>query len=602
MLKKILLPTILLVLAYGFWISPDFKEIAAGVAIFLFGMLSLEEGFRAFSGGMLEKILQKSTDKLYKSIGFGVIATTVMQSSSLVSVLTISFLGAGLIGLAQGIGIVFGANIGTTTGAWLVAGLGLKVKISAYAMPMLVFGVILIFQKAKSLKGIGYILAGLGFLFLGIHYMKDGFEAFKSTIDLAAYGGVGLKYLFIFTGIGVFATVVMQSSHATLVLIITALSVGQISYENALALAIGANVGTTITAIIGAMSSNIVGKQLAGAHLIFNVVTGLIAIIFMHQIMYSVDFISANVGIADDDYTLKLAVFHTIFNVIGVVVMVPFINKLVIFLESTLKDSGKKSGLDSGVDSAKYLNDSVLELPATSMAALIRETKHLYENSFEIIAHALNVKRINIVSSMPFDEVIKNVYSKTPIDIDLFYNNKIKGIYGQIIDFSTRAQSQMSPEDIEKLYKLKLANRDLVEAVKDTKHLQKNLVKYATNPNKYIAEQYNKIRKNLVALLREINIVATTTEEDVVLLLLSKAKVHTQKYDIIANGTLDNLIRKGLITNEMATSLMNDSAYAHDISKNLIAMAEITFSSIISEEMSMDSDDVRSILDKEDSA
>ena len=111
--------------------------------------------------------------------------------------------------------------------------------------------------------------------------MKDGFEAFKSTIDLAAYGGVGIKYLFIFTGIGVFATVVMQSSHATLVLIITALSVGQISYENALALAIGANVGTTITAILGSMSSNIVGKRLAGAHLIFNMVTALIAIASM---------------------------------------------------------------------------------------------------------------------------------------------------------------------------------------------------------------------------------------------------------------------------------------------------------------------------------
>jgi len=275
MLRKIFLPSILIILAYGFWISPDFKEISAGVAIFLFGMISLEEGFKAFSGGTLEKILQKSTDKLYKSIGFGVLATTIMQSSSLVSVLTISFLGAGLIGLAQGIGIVFGANIGTTTGAWLVAGFGLKVKISAYAMPMLVFGVILIFQKAKSLKGIGYILAGLGFLFLGIHYMKDGFEAFKSTIDLAAYGGTGLKYLFIFTGIGVFATVVMQSSHATLVLIITALAAGQISYENALALAIGANVGTTITAIIGAMSSNIDGKRLAGAHLIFNLTTAL---------------------------------------------------------------------------------------------------------------------------------------------------------------------------------------------------------------------------------------------------------------------------------------------------------------------------------------
>ena len=604
MLRRIFLPSILIVLGYGFWISPDFKEISAGVAIFLFGMISLEEGFKVFSGGTLEKILQKSTDKLYKSIGFGMLATTIMQSSSLVSVLTISFLGAGLIGLAQGIGIVFGANIGTTTGAWLVAGFGLKVKISAYAMPMLVFGVILIFQKAKSLKGIGYILAGLGFLFLGIHYMKDGFEAFKSTIDLASFGGTGLKYLFIFTGIGIFATVVMQSSHATLVLIITALSVGQISYENALALAIGANVGTTITAIIGAMSSNIVGKRLAGAHLIFNVTTGLIAIIFMSQIMYSVDFVSNAVGIASDDYTLKLAVFHTIFNVIGVAVMVPFIGKLVVFLESTLKDKHPEE--TTSFDTAQYLNDSVLELPATAMAAIVRETKHLYTNAFEIITHGLNLKRTNILSDMPLEEVIKDSYSKSSINIDDFYKHRIKGIYGEIIDFSTKAQSQMAPEDIEELYKMKLANRDIVEAVKDTKHLQKNLVKYENNTNIHIQEQYNSIKIGLAELLRNIDLISKMTEEDEIIVLLSKAKVHMQRYDILANGTLDNLIRNNLVTNEMATSLMNDSAYAYNISKNFIAMAEVIFidasSDIknIGEDMVINDEDVDLILQEKD--
>ena len=604
MLKRILLPTILAILAYGFWISPHFKEIAAGVAIFLFGMLSLEEGFKAFSGGTLEKILQRSTDKLYKSLGFGFITTTFMQSSSLVTVLTISFLGAGLIGLAQGIGIVFGANIGTTTGAWLVAGFGLKVKISAYAMPMLVFGVILIFQKSKSLKGLGYILTGLGFLFLGIHYMKEGFEAFKNVIDLSNYAVGGVKGLFIFTGIGIFATVVMQSSHATLVLIITALAAGQISYENALALAIGANVGTTITAILGAMSSNIVGKQLAGAHLIFNGVTGLIALLFIHQLMYLVDTISASVGIANDDYTLKLAVFHTLFNVIGVVVMVPFIKKLVTFLESVLKPDHSRS--NAGYDSARYLNDSVLELPATSMAAVIRETKHLYKNAFEIITHGLNLKQHNIVSSMPLDEVVKDTYSTSAVNIDDFYQHKIKGIYGEIIDFSAKAQADMTPEDIEVLYQLKLANRDIVEAVKDTKHLQKNLVKYTESTNLHIKEQYDLIRRDLAELLRNINIIAYSNEEDAILLLLSKAKVHTEKYDILANGTLDTLIREELISNEMATSLMNDSAYAYDISKKLIAMAEIIFTdrstnaASINEEMAMNAEDIEVILDRKD--
>ena len=134
-------------------------------------------------------------------------------------------------------------------------------------MPMLVFGIILAFQKSKHLKGIGSILAGLGFLFLGIHHMKEGFEAFRGSFDLASFAVEGYVGLFLFASIGTVATVVMQSSHATLVLILTALAAGQITYENALALAIGANVGTTITAIIGSLSANVEGKRLAGAHL-----------------------------------------------------------------------------------------------------------------------------------------------------------------------------------------------------------------------------------------------------------------------------------------------------------------------------------------------
>ena len=604
MLRKIFLPAILIVLAYGFWISPNFKEISAGVAIFLFGMISLEEGFKSFSGGLLEKILQKSTDKLYKSISFGFVATAIMQSSSLVSVLTISFIGAGLIGLTQGIGIILGANIGTTTGAWLMAGFGLKVKISAYAMPMLVFGVLLIFQKAKTLKGIGYILTGLGFLFLGIHYMKEGFEAFKATVDLSAFAVDGFKGLMIFIGIGILATVIMQSSHATIVLILAALAAGQITYENALALTIGANIGTTITAIIGSLSSNIDGKRLAGAHFIFNVVTAIIAVLLMKQIIYSVDAISAFLGIANDNHTLKLAVFDSLFKIMGVVIFIPFVGKLVTFLESTLKDRGGKN--NKSFDSAKYLNDSVLELPATALAAITRETRHLYDNAFEIIAHGLNLKRSNIISSRDLDEVIQEPYGRSAVDIDDFYNRKIKGIYGEIIDFSTRAQSQMPPEYIEVLYKLKLANRDIVEAVKDTEHLQKNLIKYSTSPNEHIREQYNTIRKDLAELLRNINIIATTDEEDVVMMLLSKAKLHTAKYDIIANGTLDNLIRNHLISNEMATSLMNDSTYAYGISKNLIAMAEIIFTDrssdieSLGEEMAITDKDIDSLLEKED--
>ena len=160
MLKRLMLPAALLILTLGFWASSDFQEIAAGVAIFLFGMLMLEDGFKLFSGGFLEQALEKATGSVAKSIGFGVVSTTIMQSSSLVSVITISFLSAGLISLLAGVGIIFGANIGTTTGAWLVAGFGLKVNISAYALPMLAVSILLVFQQGKYWRGVGYVLAG----------------------------------------------------------------------------------------------------------------------------------------------------------------------------------------------------------------------------------------------------------------------------------------------------------------------------------------------------------------------------------------------------------------------------------------------------------
>ncbi len=367
MIRRIVLPVIFIILAAGFWFSPNFKEIAAGVAIFLFGMIFLEDGFRTFTGGILEKLLARTTNKLWKSISFGVVTTTIMQSSSLVSVITISFLSAGLIGLAAGIGIIFGANLGTTTGAWLIAGFGLKVKISAYAMPMLVFGIVLVFQKSKNLRGMGYVLAGLGLLFLGIHYMKEGFEAFREAIDLSQYAVAGYPGLFLFALIGLIATVIMQSSHATLVLIITALSVGQITYDNALALAIGANIGTTITAIIGAMSANYQGKRLAAAHLIFNLTTGLIAIIFIWQIIAAVEWISAHVGISKTDYTLKLAVFHTLFNSIGVIVMSPLVGHLVKFLEKALPAP------KTTIVEPHFLNESVIDFPETLLEAVHNE-------------------------------------------------------------------------------------------------------------------------------------------------------------------------------------------------------------------------------------
>lgn len=571
MLRKIILPSIFIILAYGFWLSPDFKQIAAGVSIFLFGMLSLEQGFRAFTGGILEKILRHTTGSLWKSLGFGVVSTTILQSSSLVSVITISFLSAGLIGLAAGIGIIFGANLGTTTGAWLVAGFGLKVKISAYAMPMLVFGVLLIFQKSKALNGIGYILAGLGFLFLGIHYMKEGFEAFKDSIDLSAFAISGYRGLFIYTGIGIFATVVMQSSHATLVLIITALAAQQISYENGLALAIGANVGTTITAIIGSMSANIQGKRLAGAHLIFNLSTGFIAILFIHQFVQIVDDVSRMVGIADDDYTLKLAVFHTIFNLVGIVVMIPFINRMVNWLEKIFKEK------EISTEQPTFLTDSALDFADTAVEAVRMETLHLYDNAIEILANAIGFSKSEINSDTDLEQLIHKRKKISEIDIDAIYDKNIKGIYSAIIAFISQIRFNWQLEQSGDLHWLRRANINVVEAIKSTKHLQKNLLKYSQSYNQHAAQEYQSIRLNLALLLRELEVIRNEPDADLKILSLDSIKVSMAESEKELNNRIDELIREDKIKAETGTSLINDSAYLFDINNNLVQFFETLF-------------------------
>jgi phosphate:Na+ symporter len=557
MFHRIILPVIFFLLIYGFWISPDFKEITAGVAIFLFGMLFLEEGFRAFTGGLLERLLNRTTNRLWKAISFGIVTTTVMQSSSLVSVITISFLSAELIALASGIGIIFGANLGTTTGAWLIAGFGLKVKISAYAMPMLVFGIVLVFQNNRSMKGVGYVLAGLGFLFLGIHHMKEGFEAFRDTIDLTQFALPGYAGLFAFAGIGVFATVVMQSSHATLVLIITALAAQQVTYENALALAIGANVGTTITAILGSLSSNYQGKRLAAGHLIFNMITAVIAIAFIHQLVWAVEATAATVGIRNDDYTLKLAVFHSIFNVIGVAVLTPFVRQLVV--------------------EPKYLTDSVLDFPETALEAVRNETIHLYDNAFEIIAHGLNLHRTEIMTADDLEEFISNDREIHDFDLDSIYERKVKALYGEILEFISRTQGSIPSEFSGQLYALRQACREIVMTVKEVKHLRKNITRYMVSPNGDIRREYNALRIQLAGLCREINELRSVAAKDRNVLGLDSFRVAIDEESSVVNGEVDRLIREGRITAKMGTSLMNDHGYARDAIWYLTGIAKTVF-------------------------
>lgn len=566
-MKSIYVWIILTVLSVIFFFSKESQIVLGGIALFFLGMYTMENGMKNFAGGALEGFLKKTTDTTPKAIATGFFTTALVQSSSLVSLIAISFIGAGLIKLGAGIGIVFGSNLGTTATSWLVAIFGLKLKISSYALAMAALGTVFNFSKSPTLRGIANILIGLALLLLAIGFMKEGFETVKATIDLSQFAVSGIKGLIIFTFIGIFATVVMQSSSATMALILTALATGQITYENSLALAIGANVGTTITAILGSLTSNASGKKLAFAHLIFNVATGAIAIIFLSQLIFAVEYL-ANYFAFGDDLVMKLSLFHTVFNIIGIVVMTPFINKMEHYLHKTIKEKESKKG------KPKFINDSLIDNGTSAVTAVKSEIGHLYSNAVEIITHAMNFHMSDIKKSTDLETIIKNKTELVEIDIKKEYEVNIKSLYNDIVEFSTKAQENMNDTEIRRMYYLKSATRDIVKTIKEIKELRKNIEKFSNSNNEFIKEEYNLIRLTLGKLLQKAHKIKKDPENKMLLVKFVSLKTILEDNDTLITGTVDNLIRDKKITPSMATSLINDSSYAYKIGEKIISIIE----------------------------
>ncbi len=570
MLKRIISPLLFLFFVWFIVSNENAKTIIAGIAIFLIGMHYMENGFKLFSGGALETILQKFTSTTPRAIGTGFLATSIVQSSSLVSVIVISFLSAELMGLASAVGVVFGSNIGTTTTAWLVSSLGLKIKIAQYALPMLIFGVILQFSKHNSYKGLGNVLIGLGFIFLGISYMKEGFETLKEGLHLAEYAMAGYLGVFVYIFFGAVATVVIQSSSATMAIIITALATGQIDYINALSLAIGANIGTTVTAVLGSLASNKNGKRLAVAHLIFNLITGIVAIVFIYQLKDLVDELAPFLGISEDEYAMKLALFHTIFNIVGVLLVAPFIRHLVRFLETLFCTREKGRG------QPKYLTEEVMEIPASALEAIRKETIHLYDKSLETIVHAMNLHRREIFSDKEIHEVVKRSTQTFDIDINVVYQQDIKNLYSEILRYSSRSQSYMDEEGNNQVYELKITARNIIEMVKDIRELQRNLNLFTKSNNWFMIHEYNKLREELVTIFRRIEeIRSSTINATEIMTQFEVLKEKASDNELALHHTIDALIRENKIDSKMASSLINDVGFTNSISRKLLKAASV---------------------------
>ncbi|MBP5569902.1 MAG: Na/Pi cotransporter family protein [Prevotella sp.] len=308
-------------------------SLVGSLALFLFGMKTMSEGLEKFAGDRLRSILAAMTKNRVMGVLTGVLITALIQSSSATTVMVVSFVNAGLMTLAQSIGVIMGANIGTTVTAWIISAVGFKVNIAAFAIPMLAIGMPLIFSGKGSRKSIGEFVFGFSFLFMGLSFLQEAATAMNIgdmvAGMLAHVPQDSFLTILLFVIVGALVTMVVQASAATMAitLMLFGMNIPGFGFEQAAALAMGQNIGTTITAFMASLTANTQARRAALAHMFFNVFGVVVFLIVFYPACDAVSWFVNNVMGGGNDL-FKLSTFHTAFNIINTLLLIGFVRQI----------------------------------------------------------------------------------------------------------------------------------------------------------------------------------------------------------------------------------------------------------------------------------
>jgi phosphate:Na+ symporter len=436
----------------------DIWRLAAGLGLFLFGMHQLEQSLKVLTGRPFKKFLREHTSHPIKGIFVGAASTAALQSSSVVSLIVMAFVGTGIISLASAIGIVFGSNLGTTATGWIVATIGFKLDIEALALPFIAIGGLgVVWTKSGSRKsGVSHLLAGFGLMMMGLEFMKSGAISATELFNpetLSNYPPI------VFLLVGLFVTALIQSSSATIMITLSALYAGAITLPAAAAAAIGADLGTTITALLGALAGSMDKRRLAVALIIFNVVTDIIAFAALGPLL---EFITDIIRLSDPLYAL--VAFHSLFNLIGILIFLPIIPLMSRWLSRRFAEPDEKL--------LHHIKESDLAVPEAAIENIDRETLRLIDQ-----AVALNQLTFHLPADVAFYESAEDrkgvaIFGDEPSHGSGY--DEIKRLEGEILSYAMRLQEvRIDAEESARLGQVIVAIRSAVHAakyMKDTHH------------------------------------------------------------------------------------------------------------------------------------
>jgi len=527
----------------------DFWLFLAGLGIFLFGMYHLENGLKGLAGKSFKQLLQRFTNKSWKGILTGTFVTAVLQSSSLVNLLVLAFLGGGILSLHHSLGVVLGANLGTTFTAWIVATLGFKLNVSELSFPLLAMGVFsyLLFDKRPFLKNLGAFLMGFGLLFLGLDYMKIAIEAVAAHIDLSQYANLGL---WVFLLIGLVVTGLIQSSSAMIVIVLSALNAGIIDLHQSVALIIGSGIGTTSTLILGSLNGSADKKRLSLANIIFKTVAGLITFIFIDQLI----FLTINYFRISEPL-MELVFLNTLINVIGIVIFYPVLTPFTNLMNKCFLKSEPKG-------ECRYIRNAIPDVPDVAIKALDKELEYVFDLTNDFILSCLRLKN----SDMPKSSFLGNIVK---IEINpLEKYNRLKRIEDEITEFSMLIQEHnLSEEEAGRLSSYMLTIRAMITAAKNIKDVFLNIRQIDESEDiatREILKQLQEFALTKIDALRKFEL----DKENVI-----PVSEWQNEFDLFYNKAIENLY---ISVKTKAKREVPISTFSNAIKKTVSALEDLT--------------------------
>jgi phosphate:Na+ symporter len=437
----------------------DLWQPLAGLGLFLFAMGVIEQSLETVSGQAFRNFIRRNTDEPLKGVAAGTVATGVLQSSSLVGLMTLALVGAGVMRLRNALGIIFGANLGTTATGWMVATVAFTLDLDAAALPLIgLAGTLAIAISSARLKAYARIVFGIGLLLLGLSFMKSSADAIADLIEPETLAGFGPFQFLLF---GVVFSALVQSSSATMMVTLSALHGGIIDLPSAAAAAIGADLGTTVTLLIGAFKGNAAKKRVAAGHFLFNLVTDLSAFALRIPLLAIVSWFA----LSD---LLSLVAFHSLFNFLGILLFLPFTGRFANALERLFAEDAERI--------SAHLAPDALSVAEAGVEAVELETGRLLKRVLYQNLRAVHPRLKVPADALPIAQLPRTDVLTGADEDFLDAYERSKRLEGEILAFTTDLRAMtLSSEQSATIGRCQSSARDAIHSSKSLKDVQWDL-------------------------------------------------------------------------------------------------------------------------------